>query len=131
MAMKRTTLVATMTITGNGNSVEMDVQTGTMMDVTVILGTGSGTISDLDVWMEASNEGEGATNWHRIHADTVDANGTDVVTARSNIVNNKATTTAETFGAVYKHLPASKVRARWTLAGTTPSIPITVQVGVK
>jgi hypothetical protein len=132
MAAKRTTLFGPATaIVGSGNSIDFEVSTGSMMDVTVILGTGSGTITDLDVWMESTNEGEGAVNFHRIHADTIDANGTDVVTPRSNIVNNKTTTTAEIYGAVFKHLPAGRVRARWNLTGTTPSIPLTVQIGVK
>ena len=132
MAVKSTTLFGPATaITGNGNSTDIEVLTGTMMDITVILGTGSGTITDLDIWMEGSNEAEGATNFHRLHADSIDNSGTDVVTPRSNIVNNKTTTAAETSGAIYKHLPVRRVRARWTLAGTTPSIPLTVQLSVK
>jgi hypothetical protein len=132
MAAKSSTLYGPATaIIANGNSVDVEILTGTMMDVMVILGTGSGTITDLDLWIEGSNEAEGATNFHRLHADTIDANGTDVVTPRSNIVNSKATTTAEKYGATYKHLPVRRVRAAWILAGTTPSIPLTVQFTVK
>lgn len=129
MASKRTTLVALAAFTGAGNSVDVDVLTGTMAAVEVDITAGSGTITDCDVWMEGSVDG-GAT-WFRLLANVIDANGTDVVTARSNVVNNKATTTAERYGAIYNYLPCDKVRARWTLTGTTPSLTFAVYLGVK
>jgi len=134
MALKQTTVVATQTITGNGNSINFQLLTATMLDATIVLGTGSGTITDLDVWLEACNDatdGVAGTNFHRVIADFIDANGTDVVTPRSNVVLNKATTAAEVYGALYKYIPAGTYRFRWNLAGTTPAIPLTIQIGAK
>jgi len=129
MASKRTTLVALAAFTTSGNSVDQDVLTGTMMHVEVDITAASGTISDFDLFMEGSVDG--GTTWFRLHAVHIDANGTDIVTARSNIVNNKTATTPERYGALYSHLPCDKVRARWTLTGTTPSLTFAVYMGVK
>lgn len=129
MASARTTIVALAAFTGAGNSLDVDVTTGTMMAIEVDITTGSGTITDFDLWMEGSND-DGLT-WFRLLASTIDANGTDVTTPRSNIVNNKATTTAERYGAVYPYVPTRKVRARWTLTGTSPSLTFAVYLGVK
>jgi hypothetical protein len=134
MALKQVTVVPTTSITGPNVSSTFQLSTATMMQAIVVLGTGSGTITDLDVWLEACNDatdGVSGTNFCRVLADLIDANGTDVATPRSNIVNNKASTTAETYGAQYKHLPAGTYRFRWNLAGTTPSIPLTIQIGAK
>jgi len=134
MSLKQSTIVATQTITGAGNSVNFSLSTATMLHVTVVLGTGSGTISDLDVWLECCDDATDSiagTNFTRKLAQEIDANGTDVVTARSNIVNNKTTTTAEKYGADYHYIPSGTYRFAWTLAGTTPSIPLTIQIGAK
>lgn len=130
MAAKRTTLVASQAWTAGGNSIDLDVLTGSMMYVAVPITAGSGTVSPFNLWMEGSVDG--GASWFRLIADLVDASGTDVTTPRANIVNNKVTNAApETYGALYRHLPCDKVRARWGMAGTTPSLTFGVFVGVK
>ena len=129
MAAGRDTLVASAAFTASGNSPSFPLTTATMLDVTVAITAGSGTVSDFDLWIEKSTD-NGAT-WTRALADLIDANGTDVTTPRSNIVNNKASTAAETYGATYKHVPAALIRARWNLAGTTPSLTFSVTAAWK
>jgi len=132
MAAKRTTLSVLAPFTGAGNSIDVDIQTGTMMHVEVDITAGSGTPT-FSLWMEGSVDG--SATWFRLVADLLntDINGTiaDVATPRSNIVNASTATTVDRYSAVYKHLPCDKVRARWTMTGGTPSRTFAVYIGVK
>jgi len=118
------------TITANGNSGGwIDLPTTTMLAVLVNILAGSGTITGLDMWLEASPDGIAGP--FEVPADQVllssGVAGANTVQANvRDIVDAKTTTAAAKALGVYKHLPAGKYRVAWTLAGTTPSFPIQI-----
>ena len=123
MSLDRLELVSTGAVTGSGQTGYFPVPTLTMAHLEVGITAASGTIA-LSVWLEVSSD---KVNWYEMPLDfalksTGDAAGGSVRAACRNVVDAKTTTTAETFLAVIKHLPAGYVRLRWTLTGTTPSV---------
>lgn len=114
------------TLTGNGESGWTKLQGITMLGVSVeFTAAGSGTIADFDLWVEASPDG-GITSVP-IQADQVEEPSNSVQNRR-NIVNSKSTTTSEKYGAVYRHVPWTHAKVKWTFTGaTTPSLPTRVR----
>jgi len=119
------------TFTGDFESAPgVPINTATMGQVTVKISTATGTITDLTIWLQGrdlSGDGE----WVDLLADqvlkTVNAavGGTPGANLRD-IVDGKSTTTAESFVAIYKHLPCEEIRIRGKLSGTTPAVPLKV-----
>lgn len=112
------------TCTGSVSGAGFDVPDVTMLKVHAVISAGSGTITDCDVYLEDSLDG--GVTWRPMLALRGEDNGTEFTTARINIINNKVTNTAQSGSGLYDHVPASKIRARVTLTGTTPSLPIKV-----
>lgn len=130
MAASQDTLVVTQAYTVSGNGPQFPVQFGSMAHVTIPITAGSGTVADFDAWLEGSTDN--GTTWTRLLANRIDENGTDVTTARSNIVNNKASTAAGVWGAYYDFLACMLVRGRWAFTGgSSPSLTFGMQIGLK
>jgi hypothetical protein len=133
MAATQTQLAGSIVLAGTSvtwSSGEMALTTASMLMAEVDITAAAATITDFDLWLEGSVD-NGLT-WFRLIADFIDANGTDVTTPRSNIVNNYTTAAAARFAALYRHVPCMKVRAKASLTGTgSPSVTFTVNVGAK
>ncbi len=79
---------------------------------------GSGTVTTFKVWIEASGEG---TNWAAVPCwSTLTITGTAPVSNTHLLVNETALQTSGS-GSGFCSLPLGNVRARWNVAGTTPS----------
>jgi hypothetical protein len=134
MAATPSELVASQAFIASGNSVALPLSTASLLVATVNFTAGSGTISGMDLWFQAS--ADGGTTWFDLPADLVlktsSAAGGNTTTANQrNIVAGKTTTTAEQFIGIFKHVAANRVRAKWVLTGTSPSLSFSVNVVAK
>ncbi len=133
MAATRTNLVPAAAYTTSGVGLSLSMLTASMLAISVPITAGSGTVA-LDLWLEGSNDG-GAT-WFELPADLIlkssgAAAGNAVTANARDVVDNKTSTTAENFVAIYKHVPFDLVRPRWILTGTTPSLTFSVGANAK
>ena len=124
---QRTELLPSAAQTASAASSGQQLSTIQQAIVGVDITAGSGTITDFDLWLECSDDG--GTTWYRLVADhvVIDSTGADSQD-QVNIVDNKTTTAAERYLAVYQVLPSDYVRVRWTLTGTTPSLTFSVSL---
>lgn len=123
MAIKRIELRASGAVTSDGQGSSKKIDTISMGMVEVDISAASGTIV-LDIYLEGSSDGN---NWYELPADQVlkksgVAAAVSVTTNVRDIVDNKTTTAAEKFVAIYGRLPAGYVRISHTLSGSTPSV---------
>jgi hypothetical protein len=128
MSATRQEIFASQAVTTSGNTTPVDAATLTMLMIGVDITAGSGTVV-LDVFLEVSDDG--GTTWYECPADQVLlssglAGENTVVTDHRSIVDNKTTTAAAKYLAVYKHLPGDVFRVRWILTGTTPSVTMSI-----
>ena len=126
---KRIELLASTALNSNGNSSSFTLSTVRELMVGVDVTAGSGTSPTLDLWLQGSDDG--GTTWYDLVADQVlptadaAASGT-VTTSARDIVDNKTTTTAESFVAVYKSIPTDRIRLKWKIGGTSPEFTLSV-----
>ena len=132
MAAGRAELLASAAQSASGSGAWIPITTWTMLNVVAAISAASGTITDFDLWLEGASDANGS-NPHQIPCDIQYKNGAaagteaTVNTNKIHIINSKADTTApEVYTAQYKHLPCNYVRARWYMAGTTPSVTFSV-----
>lgn len=126
MALKQFEIVQSAARTVSGNSEPFEFSTGTMLFVGVNITAGSGTVADFDLWLEVADS-KGSTVWYPMPADQVTKPDLSVATNQVNIVNNKASITAEKYSGVFKHLPAGVARIVWAFTGgASPSLTFSV-----
>lgn len=113
-------------VTASGSGGWIPVQAGTMVAVALEVTAGSGTPT-FDAWCQGAASDADATGYD-VPADLVqkDAAGAAAenaaTTNKRDIVDNKTSTTAERWIAIYKHFPFPFIRVRHALTGGTPSI---------
>ena len=128
LAADRFELLASSAQTANGNTPAFTLTSRETCAVGVNVTAGSGTVV-MDVRMEGSPDN--GTTWYSMGADWT-ANATDTATAGTqvllgaagaiDIIDNKTTTTAVRQVAYYRQVAFDKVRLRWFISGTTPSL---------
>lgn len=122
MALKLFQILQSAARTSGGNSEPFDLLTGTMLWIAVNITAGSGTVADFDLWLEVADS-KASTIWYPFPADLVIPPSLVVATNQVNIVNNKASITAEKYSGVFKHTPAGAGRLVWAFTGgSTPSL---------
>jgi len=113
-------------VTASGSGAWIPVQAGTMVAIALEVTAGSGSPT-FDAWCQGSYSDADATGFD-VPADIVqkDAAGAAAenaaTTNKRDIVDNKTTTTAERWIAIYKHFPLPFIRARHSLSGAAASI---------
>lgn len=118
--------------TGNNQTADFDVQGFATIAAFVNVTAGSGTVGTFKVLLEGTNDG--GTVYYDIPCDVVTKNAADtvtpVVTGTSLIVNETAVVTAAKYVCVTR-VGTARARARWVIAGTTPSETFSVTVNLK
>jgi hypothetical protein len=111
--------LAARTTVGTGAAVEVGLASNLAVFARVT--AGSGTVNPFDVWIECSLD---ATNWTECSIDDrVEATTTGAGPHTDNaikLIAETAVTTSGTYSARITSV-ARAVRARWNIAGTTPS----------
>jgi len=114
---------AAQTAAGNGTGVDVTAcltpATGQgYVFVQAPVTAGSGTVTTFKVWLEVSGDG---TNWSALPCwSTLTITGT-APTANTHLVINETAVQTSGSGSGFCSLPLGNVRARWNVAGTTPS----------
>jgi hypothetical protein len=133
MAATPSELVASQAFIASGNSVWLPLSTASLLVATVNFTAGSGTIAGMNLWFQASADG-GATAFD-LPADLVlktsSAAGGNTTTANQRNIVSKTDVTLEQFIGIFKHVAANRVRAKWVLTGTSPSLTFSVNVVAK
>lgn len=124
MSFKKFELAPSQARTASGATDWFVAETITMAMVGIDITAASGTIA-FDLWLEGTDD-DGTTSYELVADQVLQTNGAaasaTVNTNVRDIVDNKTTTAAAKFSAIYKHLPTGKVRLAWLLTGTTPSV---------
>jgi len=113
-------------VTASGSGAWIPVQAGTMVAIALEVTAGSGSPT-FDAWCQGSYSDADATGFD-VPADIVqkDAAGAAAenaaTTNKRDIVDNKTTTTAERWIAIYKHFPFQYIRVRHAISGAAASI---------
>ncbi len=121
-------------LTADGTTDYFKIPTATMGELHVEVVSGAGTISAFDLWAQSQAEA-GASPvdmlWDRA-VKTADAAAEG--SARTNVrdvVDGKTTTTAEQFWAKIDALAATRLRLKWKLSGTAPTLTLNAWLVVK
>lgn len=121
-------LLASAAQTASATGASVDVAGLREMAVFVNVTASSGTFTVFRVYLEASDDG--GTTWYELAADDVIENGIAAPGAGSanqrDIVNKTTTVAASKFTATYSAF-GNKVRPRWVLTGSTPSVTFSVK----
>lgn len=122
-------LLAPASQNSSGNAgVGTPVDTATMMAVILDITDGSGTVDEFKFWLEGCCDELGSV-WAAISPDYI-VSGTALVASAPLICNTSGITPAR-YIAVFRHLPFTMVRPRWTLTGTDPSLTFAAYASVK
>jgi hypothetical protein len=115
-------LLASAAQVASGNGASVDVSGLKEMAVYVDATATSGTVTEWDLWLESSNDG--GVSWFEIHADSVLKGGEvdpgGASGPQRDVVNESSGQASQKYIAKYTNF-GNKVRARWSLVGTTPS----------
>jgi hypothetical protein len=125
MAAQVINLLPSQTVSASGAGGAIPITTATMLWAFVNKTAAVATVTDLDVWIEASVDG--GINWHPLVADVVNDRGT-VASNRINILDSDTSTSATKASATYKQVPAPLIRAAWTFTGSGGSQSATFSV---
>ena len=113
-------------VTASGSGAWIPVQALTMIAVALEVTAGSGSPT-FDAWCQGANSSSDTVGFD-VPADLVqkDAAGAAAenaaTTNKRDIVDNKTTTTAERWIAIYKHFPFQYIRVRHAISGAAASI---------
>ena len=122
-------LLASAAQVASGNGASLDVSGLKELSVFIDATATSGTVTEWRAWLESSNDG--GVSWFETFADSVLKGGETAPGGASNpqrdIVNESSGQASQKYVAKYTNF-GNKVRARWTLVGTTPSQTFSAKV---
>ena len=126
-AAARQEMVASAAFTSSGNSSAFPIPSCTNLFVGIDMTTGS-TVTALDMWLQASDDG--GTTWYDYPADitlkdasTAAAAGAETAASGTqstrDIVDNYASTSAQRFVGIYRGIASDRIRLKWVFTGTS------------
>ena len=126
-------MVASTAFIASANSAAFSVPTGEQLMIGVDITAASGT-PVLDLWLQASDDG--GTTWYDLpHDIAMQSSSTATENAPTtlvrSIIDNRTSTSAAQFVAIYKSLPSDRIRLKWIISGTTPSFTFSASMVTK